>query len=65
MVHEWTPQEGLITALIAGAPDESDSRQFSCATARKVSDYSVWRFIEAPEGLPQRNGGRASVAHWA
>jgi len=62
-VHEWSPQEGLITALVTGSFDERDARQYSCVTARKVSDYAVWRFADSPQGLPLRCGGRVDVAH--
>ncbi len=60
-VREWTPQEGLIAALVTGPPDEGDTRQFACVTARKVSDYAVWRFVDARGGLPLRWGGRMSL----
>jgi glycosyltransferase involved in cell wall biosynthesis len=62
MVHEWSPQEGLVSALVTGSFEEHDTREYACVTARKVSDYAVWRFADTPEGLPLRCGGRIGQA---
>ncbi len=60
-VREFGPQDGFIPELVVPCDDETETRRFACATARKVSDYSVWRFAFALEGLPLRHGGRLNA----
>jgi glycosyltransferase involved in cell wall biosynthesis len=60
-VQRWSQQDGLIGALIADPSGEIETRQFACATARKISDYAVWRFVESAKGLPMRLGGRVGA----
>jgi glycosyltransferase involved in cell wall biosynthesis len=57
-LREWSPQDGLITDFFADSSGELDAGQIACVSARKVSDYAVWRFADAPQGLPMRWGGR-------
>jgi hypothetical protein len=57
-VNEWTPQDGLIADLMIPAKDNYEMRRFTCASARKVSEYAIWRHSDAPDGLPLRWGGR-------
>ena len=59
--REWSPQDGVIPELARGQSDLEDSRQFTCVSARKESDYAVWRFADPLNGLPQRIGGRVGV----
>ena len=55
-------QDGLIPEISTGQIRPADSRQSAYATARKASSYAVWRFTNAPDGLPKRWGGRVGFA---
>lgn len=61
-LREWLPQDGFIVDLIMALPDEIKARRTTCISARKVSDYAVWRFSDELEGTPLRWGGRLGPA---
>ena len=59
--RRWSPQDGLISELARGRSDRPDARRVTCVSARKASDYVVWRLADSPNGLPQRSGGRLGI----
>jgi glycosyltransferase involved in cell wall biosynthesis len=55
------PQDSLVPELVAGEPFDRPVQRTTCVTARKVSNYSVWRFVDKLDGLPHRLGGRINL----
>lgn len=57
-VHFISPQDGILAELILPRAETANARRTTCVTARKASDYFIWRFVTQAEGVPMRWGGR-------
>lgn len=56
-LRELNTLDGFISDLVIATKREEKYRT-TCISARKVSEYCVWRFHDATLGLPLRWGGR-------
>jgi len=60
-LYSVRPQNGILAELALPALEEEPGLRFTCAVARKTSDYAVWRYINQYDGLPAFWGGRTGV----
>ncbi|HTU32803.1 MAG TPA: glycosyltransferase [Candidatus Acidoferrum sp.] len=64
-VRTVSPREGLLGELLVPIGGSNSERRSVCVTARKRSDYVVWRYVTQHDGLPMRWGGRSGFRHTA
>jgi hypothetical protein len=61
-IRSILPQSGFFVELALPSLNDETERRHTCLTARKISDYAVWRYLMQQDGLPARWGGRTGMA---